>query len=95
MPNYEEMRAPILDAINQRYYYYHPIDRQTVANELYVLTKVYAMVEGFTRQEYMRACILILERAFRNTTEDVHNGAAARLHDIYEMWKGGIYHVGS
>ena len=93
MPNYDEMRQPILDAINSRYYYYHPADREQTAQELFTLTKVYALLQDFTRQAYKKAAYMILEKAFRNSTAEVHADAVNRLHDIYEMWKGGIYHV--
>lgn len=93
MPNYDEMRQPILDAINNRFYYYHPADREQTANELFTLTKVYALLQDFTRQAYTKAAYMILERAFRNSTHDALDDTVRRLNDIYEMWKGGIYHV--
>ena len=93
MPNYDEMRQPIADAINARYCEYRFEHRLEVARELYALTKVYALTQSFTRRDYKQAVVTILAREFRYTLSSAHVETAQRLHDIYEMWKGGIYHV--
>ena len=94
MPNYEEMRQPIYDAINARYCEYAFEHRLDAAREVYTLTKVYALTQSFTKEDFKQAALFILKRAFRFTKDSAHAEAATRLHDIYEMWKGGIYHVG-
>ena len=95
MPDYEEMRQPIYEAIHARYCDYAFEHRLAVGQELYCLTKVYALTEAFTKNDFKQAVVVILQRAFRFTIASTHAETAQRLHDIYEMWKGGIYHVGN
>ena len=95
MVNYEEMRQPIYEAVHARYCDYAVELRLSVGQELYTLVKVYALLDSFTKRDLKQAAIIILKRAFRYTVDSVHADTARRLIDIYEMWKGGIYHVGN
>ena len=95
MPNYEEMAVPIYEAIAVTYCQASKEAVKEAAAECYALIHVYALVQDFTQAQCKRALFQILidvitKPYYRTAT---HETVVNRIMEIYELWKGGVYHV--
>ena len=95
--NYEEMTVPIYEALCVTYCLASREACQQAAGECYALVRVYVIVDSFTVPQLKQALyqVLLDHITKPHYKTEVHETVVNRIVEIYELWKGGYYHVDS